>query len=56
MSLDDIVFAVFYVIGIAVVVLHYTGWLEERDLNWIVYATAIAIFPVMYLTSVGWPG
>ncbi len=56
MGIDDILFAVFYVVAIVVVVLHYTGWLEDRNLNWIVYVTAAAIFPVMYFTSVGWPG
>jgi len=48
MELNDILFAVFYLAAIVVVVLHYTGWLEQRNLNWLVYAMAVAIFPVIF--------
>lgn len=47
MDWKDIVFAVFYIAAIVVVILHYTGWLEERNLNWLVYVMAVAIFPVV---------
>jgi len=43
MDLEDIVFAVCYMAAIVVVVLHYTGWLEERNLDWIVLVTAAPI-------------
>jgi len=49
MELNDILFAVFYLAAMVVVVLHYTGWLEQRNLNWIVYVMAVAIFPVIFL-------
>jgi len=49
MELNDILFAVFYLTAMVVVVLHYTGWLEQRNLNWIVYVMAVAIFPVIFL-------
>ena len=49
MELNDIFFAVFYLAAIIVVVLHYTGWLEQRNLNWLVYVMAVAIFPVIFL-------
>jgi hypothetical protein len=49
MELNDILFAVFYLAAMVIVVLHYTGWLEQRNLNWIVYVMAVAIFPVIFL-------
>lgn len=47
MEMQDILFAAFYLAGIVVVILHYTGWLEERNLEWMVYVMAVAIFPVV---------
>ena len=49
MALEDILFAVFYIAAIIVVILHYTGWLEDHDLNWVVYVMAVATFPVIFL-------
>ncbi len=43
-------FALFYVIAIAVLVLHFTGFLARHRLEWLVLALAIAVFPaVIYL-------
>ncbi len=48
LDLEDIIYSVSYVAAIVVVVLHYTGWLEERNLNWVVFAAAapILIWPL----------
>jgi hypothetical protein len=46
---QDILFALFYLVAIVVVVLHFTGWLEQRDLNWVVYVVAVLVFPVVLL-------
>ena len=47
--MKDILFALFYLVAIVIVVLHFTGWLEERDMNWLVYVTAALVFPVVFL-------
>lgn len=46
MAIIDILFGLFYVFAIVVVILHYTGWLADRGLDWIVYVTAVLVFPV----------
>lgn len=43
-------FYIFYVVAITILVLHFTGWLKRQNLEWIVYALAVATFPaVIYL-------
>ena len=46
MAIIDSLFGLFYVFAIVVVALHYTGWLADRGLEWIVYVTAVLVFPV----------
>lgn len=45
--LNDVLFALFYVVAIAVIIAHFTGWLEERGLDWLVYVVAVLVFPVV---------
>ncbi len=45
--MNDILFALFYVVAITVIVLHFTGWLAERNLEWLVYVMAGLVFPVV---------
>ena len=42
-------FYVFYAIAIVVLILHFTGWLKRRNLEWVVLALALAVsvFPVV---------
>ena len=40
-------FYAFYVIAIAVLVLHFTGWLARNNLDWVVLALAVATFPAV---------
>jgi low affinity Fe/Cu permease len=41
---------IFYVIAIAILVLHFTGFLKNHNLEWLVLVLAVAIFPaVIYL-------
>lgn len=47
--LNDILFALFYLSAIAVVIAHYTGWLEEHNLDWLVFVVAALVFPVVLL-------
>lgn len=43
-------FTLFYVIAIAVLVLHFTGFLARHNLEWLVLVLAAAVFPaVIYL-------
>ncbi|MBK9022008.1 MAG: hypothetical protein IPL72_19380 [Sulfuritalea sp.] len=43
-------FAIFYVIAITILVLHFTGFLLRHDLEWIVLVLAVVTFPaVLYL-------
>lgn len=45
--MNDILFALFYAVAITVVILHFTGWLAARNLEWIVYVIAALVFPVV---------
>jgi hypothetical protein len=43
-------FALFYVIAITILTLHFTGWLARNNLEWLVLVLALATFPaVIYL-------
>jgi len=40
-------FYAFYVVAIIVLILHFTGWLKRNNLEWLVLALAVAVFPVV---------
>jgi len=41
---------IFYVIAIAILILHFTGFLRNHNLEWLVLVLAVAIFPaIIYL-------
>ena len=43
-------FALFYVLAITILVLHFTGFLAQHNLEWLVLLLAAAVFPaVIYL-------
>ncbi|MBC7780273.1 MAG: hypothetical protein H7125_09240 [Proteobacteria bacterium] len=43
-------FALFYVVAIIILALHFTGWLARNNLEWLVLLLAVAVFPaVLYL-------
>jgi hypothetical protein len=45
-----VLFALFYVIAITVLILHFTGFLARHNLEWVVLVLAAAVFPaVLYL-------
>jgi hypothetical protein len=46
--MNDILFGLFYIVAITVLVLHFTGWLAERNLEWLVYVMAVLVFPVVF--------
>jgi len=43
----EMAFYAFYVIAVVVLVLHFTGWLKRNNLEWLVLALAVAVFPVV---------
>ena len=38
---------IFYAIALVIVVLHFTGFLKNHNLEWLVLVVAAAIFPVV---------
>jgi hypothetical protein len=43
-------FILYYVIAVAVLILHFTGYLARHNLEWVVYLLAATVFPaVLYL-------
>ncbi len=48
-AVNEILFGLFYVAAIAVVILHYTGWLAEHNLQWLAFLMAALVFPVVLL-------
>lgn len=43
-------FALFYVIAITILVLHFTGFLARHNIEWLVLVLAVVTFPaVIYL-------
>ena len=43
-------FALFYVLAIAILIMHFTGFLARHNLEWVVLLLAAAVLPaVIYL-------
>ena len=43
-------FALFYVVAVTILVLHFTGWLARNNLEWLILVLAAVTFPaVAYL-------
>lgn len=40
-------FALYYALAIIVLILHFTGFLARRNLEWLVYALAVTVFPAV---------
>ena len=38
---------IFYAVAFVVLILHFTGFLKQRNLEWLVLVIAAAIFPVV---------
>ena len=45
--MTDALFGLFYLAAIVVVILHFTGWLEEHNMEWLVFVMAVLVFPVV---------
>ena len=43
-------FILYYIVAIAILVLHFTGFLARHNLEWLVLVLAVTVFPaVLYL-------
>ena len=43
-------FALYYIVAVVVLVLHFTGMLARHNLEWLVLVLAVTVFPaVIYL-------
>lgn len=40
-------FALYYVVAIVVLILHFTGFLARHRLDWLVYILAVTVFPAV---------
>jgi hypothetical protein len=40
-------FYIFYLIAIAIIILHFTGFLRRNNLEWLVLVLAVAVFPAV---------
>ena len=45
--MTDALFSLFYLVAIVVVILHFTGWLEDHDMEWLVFVMAVSVFPIV---------
>ena len=41
-------FALFYVIAITILIMHFTGFLAQHNLEWLVLLLAASVFPAVY--------
>ncbi len=42
--------ALYYVAAIAILIMHYTGFLQRNNMEWLVFVIAVSVFPaVLYL-------
>ena len=39
---------IYYVVAITILVLHFTGWLRDRNLEWVVLVLAATVFPAVW--------
>jgi hypothetical protein len=46
----EMLFILYYIVAITILVLHFTGFLARNNLEWLVLALAVTVFPaVIYL-------
>lgn len=43
------IFYIVYILSIIILVLHFTGWLMRRNMDWMVMVAAVALFAVNIL-------
>jgi hypothetical protein len=43
------IFYIVYLLSIIILILHFTGWLMRRNMDWMVMVAAVALFSVNLL-------
>lgn len=43
------VFYIVYALAVVILILHFTGWLARRNMDWVVLSTPVAVFAVIIL-------
>ena len=43
------IFYIVYALAVVVLILHFTGWLARRNMDWVVLSTPVAVFAVIIL-------
>jgi hypothetical protein len=43
------IFYIVYAFAVIVLILHFTGWLARRNMEWLVLTTPVAVFAVVIL-------
>ena len=43
------IFYIVYILSILILILHFTGWLMRRNMDWMVMVAAVALFAVNIL-------
>jgi len=43
------IFYIVYLLSIIILILHFTGWLMRRNMDWMVMVAAVALFSVNIL-------
>ncbi len=43
------IFYIVYALAIVVLIMHFTGWLARRNMEWVVLMTPVAVFAVIIL-------
>jgi hypothetical protein len=40
-------FIAFYIVAIIILILQFTGWLAQHNLEWLVFVLAVGVFPAV---------
>ena len=40
-------FVIYYIVAITLLILHFTGHLERWGIEWLIFALALTVFPVV---------
>lgn len=51
-SILDHLFIPYYVVSIVVLIMHFTGFLARRRLEWLIYVLALTVFPAVYFLKI----
>ena len=50
--MENIFIALYYVVAIIVIVVHYIGWVDEFGFDRMVFVVAVLLFPMLYFAYI----